>query len=300
MNKKIIGMRTIKTSLVVIIAYYVSSIIPNSLEFSLIYAAIIAIDTSVTSSVKVGLYRVLGTIIGSVIGLVFSYLPIYKGIAMSLGVIVVILITNYLDTKKATGIGIVLVIIILLGSEEYTPLLYSIQRTIDTLLGVLIATVVNIVIFPPDQMMNVRNSFEDFKAIAKDVIPSVILFKSNEGIDVMNKTLGVFSSQMDTLEGEMSILRKSENEEYLYYKKLLEESEKINIYLETLSLTDESVEITKDNSSKLSKYFKMDIYKEKYISIETSTREELIYNYTLSKLLNSYEKVNAAARFPKE
>ena len=44
----------------------------------------------------------------------------------------------------------------------------------------------------------------------------------------------------------------------------------------------------------------MDIYKEKYISIETSTREELIYNYTLSKLLNSYEKVNAAARFPKE
>lgn len=300
MNKKIIGMRTIKTSLVVIIAYYVSSIIPNSLEFSLIYAAIIAIDTSVTSSVKVGLYRVLGTIIGSVIGLVFSYLPIYKGIAMSLGVIVVILITNYLDTKKATGIGIVLVIIILLGSEEYTPLLYSIQRTIDTLLGVLIATVVNIVIFPPDQMMNVRNSFEDFKTIAKDVIPSVILFKSNEGIDVMNKSLGVFSSQMDTLEGEMSILKKSENEEYLYYKKLLEESEKINIYLETLSLTDESVEITKDNSSKLSKYFKMDIYKEKYISIETSTREELIYNYTLSKLLNSYEKVNAAARFPKE
>lgn len=300
MNKKIIGMRTIKTSLVVIIAYFVSSIIPNSLEFSLIYAGIIAIDTSVASSLEVSVYRVMGTIIGSIVGLTFSYLPIYKGLAMSLGVIVVILINNYLDTKKATGIGIVLVIIILLGSSEYTPFLYSIQRTIDTLLGVLIATVVNILIFPPDQMLNVRKSFEDYKTAVKDIIPNVIIFKSKEGLTSMNKLLTIFTEMMDTLDGEISILKKHENEEYIYYKKMLKESEKVYIYIETLSLTDQPVEITKDNSNKLSKYFKMDISKEQYISMETATREELIYNYTLNKLLNSYEKINREIKFLKE
>lgn len=300
MNKKIIGMRTIKTSLVVIIAYFVSSIIPNSLEFSLIYAGIIAIDTSVASSLNVGLYRVLGTIIGSIVGLIFSYIPIYKGLAMAIGILVVILINNYLDTKKATGIGIVLVIIILLGSDEYTPFLYSIQRTIDTLLGVLIATVVNILIFPPDQMLNVRESFEDFIVTVKEVIPKVILFKSKDGLDSMNKALNLFTEKMETLEGEISILKRHENQEYSYYKKMLKEAEKVYIYIESLSLTNQAVEITKDNSKKLNKYFKIDIEKEKYISIETSTREELIYNYTLNKLLNSYEKINRKKKFAKE
>jgi len=292
-----IGMRTVKTAIVVIISYFVSSIIPNSLPFAMIYASVICVETSVVSSFKIGYNRVLGTILGGIIGLMVGYIPWYKGLTMALGIVITIIVCNYLDIKKTTGIAITLVIIILLGSDKFTPGVYAVQRTVDTVLGIVIATIVNTLIFPPDQMSRVRESFKHFKQIAKQVVGDVLVYNLENSLTTMGIALEDYKSKVGELSIEIPLLKKYNREEFEYYTQIIEEAEKVYIYTETLSLLDRGVRITIDNKNKLMKMLSIELDQTDYATLENSSRDDLIFNYTLVKLISAMEKILSEKTF---
>jgi len=292
-----IGMRTIKTAIVVIISYFVSTIIPNSLPFAMIYASVICVETSVVSSFKIGYNRVLGTILGGIIGLIVGYIPWYKGLTMALGIVITILVCNYLDIKKTTGIAITLVIIILLGSDKFTPGVYAVQRTIDTILGIVIATIVNTLIFPPDQMSRVRGSFNHYKQTAKQVVGDVLVYNLENGLTTMGIALEDYKSKVGELSIEIPLLKRYNKEEFEYYTQMIEEAEKVYIYTETLSLLERGVRITIDNKNKLMKMLSIELDQTEFATLENSSREDLIFNYTLVKLISALEKILSEKTF---
>lgn len=292
-----IGMRTIKTAIVVIISYFISTIIPNSLPFALIYASVICIETSVVSSFKIGYNRVLGTILGGIIGLLVAYIPWYKGLTMAIGIVVTILVCNYLNIKKTTAIAITLVIIILLGSDEFTPGVYAIQRTVDTIVGIVIATIVNTLVFPPNQMSRVRESFNHYKQITKQVVSDVLLYNLENSLTTMGVALEDYKSKVTELSLEIPILKKYNKEEFEYYTQMIEEAEKVYIYTETLSLIDRGVRITIDNKNKLMKMLSIELEQTEFATLENSSREDLIFNYTLVKLISAMEKILSEKTF---
>ncbi len=284
-------MRTIKTAIVVIISYFVSSLINDELSFALIYAAVICIETSVVSSFKIGYNRVLGTAVGGVIGLIMTYLPIYGGIAMALGIIITIIFCNLLNIKKATGIAITLVIIIIMGSSDSAPAVYAMQRTLDTVIGIVIATIVNMLIYPPDQMKRVRESFNTFRHTAKQVIGDVVIFSIDESLSSLSGSLEDLKDKFISLNKELPILRKYDKEEFDYYAQMIEASEKVLIYAEAISLSEPGVRMTIDNNQKLTKLLSRDIQQSEFVTPQSSTREDMIYNYNLAKLISALEKV---------
>lgn len=292
-----IGMRTIKTAIVVIISYFISTIIPNSLPFALIYASVICVETSVVSSFKIGYNRVLGTILGGIIGLLVAYIPWYKGLTMAIGIVVTILVCNYLNIKKTTAIAITLVIIILLGSDEFTPGVYAIQRTVDTIVGIIIATIVNTLVFPPNQMSRVRESFNHYKQITKQVVSDVLVYNLENGLTTMGVALEDYKSKVTELSIEIPILKKYNKEEFEYYSQMIEEAEKVYIYTETLSLIDRGVRITIDNKNKLMKILSIELDQNELATLENSSREDLIFNYTLVKLISAMEKILSEKTF---
>lgn len=291
MKNRLIGMRTIKTAIVVIISYFVSSLINDELSFALIYAAVICIETSVVSSFKIGYNRVLGTAVGGVIGLVMTYLPIYGGIAMALGIIITIIFCNLLNIKKATGIAITLVIIIILGSADTTPAVYAMQRTLDTVIGIVIATIVNMLIYPPDQMKRVRESFNTYRHTARKVVGDVVIFSIDESLGSLAGGLDDLKDKFNSLNKELPILRKYDKEEFDYYTQMIEASEKVLIYAEAISLSEPGVKMTVDNNQKLTKLLSRDTQQSEFVTPESSTREDMIYNYNLAKLISAMEKV---------
>ncbi len=291
MKNRLIGMRTIKTAIVVIISYIVSSLINQELSFALIYAAVICVETSVVSSVKIGYNRVLGTVVGGVIGLIMSYVPIYGAFTMAIGVIITIMFTNLLNIKKATGIAITLVVIIIIGSSETSPAIYAMQRTLDTIIGIVIATIVNMVIYPPDQMRMVRESFEHFKHSAKEIVTEVILYEIDNGIVTLTKDLDDFKGKYDSLSKELKILKKYDMEDFDYYTQMIEAAEKVLIYTEALSLSDPDVKMTADNNQKLTKILAKDMKQSEFVDLNSSTREDMIFNYNLAKLISALEKI---------
>ena len=292
-----IGMRTIKTAIVVIISYFISTIIPNSLPFAMIYASVICVETSVVSSFKIGYNRVLGTILGGIIGLMVAYIPWYKGLTMAIGVVITILVCNYLNIKKTTAIAITLVIIILLGSDEFTPGVYAVQRTVDTIVGIVIATIVNTLVFPPNQMSRVRESFNHYKQITKQVVSDVLVYNLENGLTTMGVALEDYRSKVAELSIEIPLLKKYNKEEFEYYTQMIEEAEKVYIYTETLSLLDRGVRITIDNKNKLMKMLSIQLDQTEFATIENSSREDLIFNYTLVKLISAMEKILSEKTF---
>lgn len=300
MKTRLIGMRTIKTALVVVLAYIVSSFLNDELSFSMIYAAVLCVETSVVSSVKIGYNRALGTVIGGVIGLTLTYVPIYGGIAMALGVIVTILFCNLLDIKKATGIAITLVIIIIIGSTDVAPAYYAMQRTFDTVVGIIIATIVNLLIYPPDQMRRVKEGFSQYKELAIQVVGDVILYGMIDGLETLGKSLDDVKERFNALNKELSILRKYDQEEYEYYQHLLEFAEKVFIYAEAISLSEPTVRMTKDNHQRLFKVLSLEILTEDFVTPQDSTREDLIYNYNLAKLIAALDKIQRTKVFVHE
>jgi len=300
MKTRLIGMRTIKTALVVVLAYIVSSFLNDELSFSMIYAAVLCVETSVVSSVKIGYNRALGTVIGGVIGLTLTYVPIYGGIAMALGVIVTILFCNLLDIKKATGIAITLVIIIIIGSTDVAPAYYAMQRTFDTVVGIIIATIVNLLIYPPDQMRRVKEGFSQYKELAIQVVGDVILYGMIDGLEALGKSLDDVKDRFNALNKELSILRKYDKEEYEYYQHLLEFAEKVFIYAEAISLSEPTVRMTKDNHQRLFKVLSLEILTEDFVTPQDSTREDLIYNYNLAKLIAALDKIQRTKVFVHE
>ncbi|MBO1265761.1 aromatic acid exporter family protein [Proteiniclasticum sp. SCR006] len=291
MKNRLIGMRTIKTALVVIISYIVSSLINEELSFALIYAAVICVETSVVSSVKIGYNRVLGTVIGGVIGLIMNYVPLYGGITMAIGIIITIMFTNLLNIKKATGIAITLVVIIIIGSSDTSPAIYAMQRTLDTIIGIVIATLVNMMIYPPDQMRMVRESFEHYKHTAKEIVSEVLLYDIDNGLATLTKELDDFREKYDSLSKELKILKKYDMEDYEYYTQMIEASEKVLIYTEAISLSDPDVKMTADNNQKLTKILAQDMKQTEFVDLDSSTREDMIFNYNLAKLISALEKI---------
>lgn len=300
MKSKLIGMRTLKTALVVVLAYFVSSLIPNSLPFALIVAAILCVETSVASSFEIGFNRVLGTILGGVVALILSYLPIYTGFSMALGVILVILMANALDIKKSSNIAMTIVVIILIGSDEFSPAVYAFTRTLDTLIGIAIATLVNTFFFPPNQMMHVRSTFADFRTKAKNAAADVIHFGDTDGLAALGTTLDQLRTRLGNLDHEISPLRKYQKEELEYYHQMLEQAEKVYIHVETLALSEGHYRITRDNRLKVSQVLSGDLLGEEEITLEECTRDELIYNYTMAKLLSAMEKILREKTFKDE
>ncbi|MDR1135041.1 MAG: aromatic acid exporter family protein [Clostridiales Family XIII bacterium] len=164
-NKKIsspVGMRTIKTALVVFICltiyHFLESLnITTRFDASLAcIAAIICLQDSMEKTLSNGLYRFFGTFIGALIGMLFLYLDAffnnpYLVIAMiSLGIIVLIVTCNALKVTNGIVIGCVVFLIIALGQTTEAPYIHSIRRLADTLVGIGISIGINHFVHNPD------------------------------------------------------------------------------------------------------------------------------------------------------
>lgn len=149
---KIIGMRVIKTAISSYICFLLSFIRKTSPFYSVI-AAILSMQTDPESSVKVGKSRMVGTIIGGIYGFVaiqlinmlniqlFGYLHYF---ILTLFLIPIIYTNVYLKYPSSTYISCVAFLSITVShGGDMNPMYFAINRTIDTLIGILVSVIIN-------------------------------------------------------------------------------------------------------------------------------------------------------------
>jgi uncharacterized membrane protein YgaE (UPF0421/DUF939 family) len=158
----LVGMRTLKTALVVFICLALYQLMERFGytsrfdAFMACTAAIICMQETMEKSMSSGLNRFLGTAVGAAVGMLFLYLDAffnnqYMVMAMiSLGIIILIFICNVANINNAIVIGCVVFLVIALEQTSEAPFTHSVRRLMDTMIGIALAIGVNQFIRNPD------------------------------------------------------------------------------------------------------------------------------------------------------
>ena len=154
-----IGLRVIKTAAAVGLCL-LFALFWGGIESILITAvsAIVTIRATQEETITSGMFRILGTIIGGVLGaivvIISLFLPFYHEglfvIIIPLALLLNLYICNVLNMQDSCAIACVVTVIV---ATQIAPqdnsmseaLLYAMMRVRDTFVGVIIATVMNIV-----------------------------------------------------------------------------------------------------------------------------------------------------------
>lgn len=152
-----IGMRMIKTAIAVGICFLISSLTGGNGKpiFSAI-AAIICMQPYVEHSVDVAFNRIIGTIIGAVFGLIAASVSLYippeydyvHFLVISLTVIPVLYTTVLLKKPGASALAGVVLLSITLSTGDSTPLMDAVNRSVETIVGILVSLGVNMAHLP--------------------------------------------------------------------------------------------------------------------------------------------------------
>ena len=202
-----IGLRTIKTALAVTISILLSNLLHLKYPYFVAITSIISMDKTARLSIDMGQNRVIGTFIGAIIGIIFAYIDRGNPFLTGLGILIIILFSNRLNLPGTITIGgFVCVEIMVHIPLQVSPLFFGYHRTLDSLLGALIAFIINLSVMPgysvkrldekltkfyPELVQTISQidtiSFEQFKSIYKtynEYLEEALLYKD----DVISKS----------------------------------------------------------------------------------------------------------------
>jgi len=156
------GLRTIKTGIAVSICVTFYHLIGREGTLFALMAIVICMQDSVEKTVSEGVSRVIGTIIGATFGTIFLVLgvpnlpPALYFLLIGLTTITFIHLCYVQNLKKSITIGSFVFFVILYGASGEAPFIYSLNRTIDTLLGIFLAVAINSLLFKPKPVHPVK------------------------------------------------------------------------------------------------------------------------------------------------
>lgn len=162
--KKFFGIRILKTAIATTLAVFIAQLIHLHSPMMAGFAAIITMKASIFDTTKAITNRLLSTVVGALVASGFHYLGIIGYIPMAIGIIIVINICNYFKWKESITLAVMVFIIVMAHKPVPPDYLsyweYGINRTIDTIIGLVIGFSVNYFIFPPDRTEFIIKTYE--------------------------------------------------------------------------------------------------------------------------------------------
>lgn len=145
-----IGMRYIKTAVAVALCILISQLLHREYPLFAGIAALLAMDTTITSSFIAGRNRVFGTLLGAAVGVLFFLVFPGNPYLCGLGAMLIIYVCTTMGWTNSASIAAIVFLAVMLNPAGEHPWIYSMNRILDTLLGIAVALVVNYLLFPND------------------------------------------------------------------------------------------------------------------------------------------------------
>lgn len=199
-----IGRRTIKTALAVIISMVIVSFYgatTSKMLFAML-GAMGAMEPSFQKSVEACLTQIVGMIFGALAGVLLLFLPINTLICVGIGIIFIITLYNVLQIRFSPVLPC-MIIVTLCTTPDISPLAYAVGRLWDTVIGLGVGMLINVLILPYDNSLKIQSAIEYLEkeviAFLEDMFdgdneyPNTV--KMTKTIDDMGCQLGIYSKQ---------------------------------------------------------------------------------------------------------
>ncbi len=231
---KTIGLRTIKTGIVVMLSIIVARVLKLEYPFFIAMTALISMDKTMGNSLKMGRNRVMGTFFGACIGIALSYIDRGNAVLCGIGMILLIQLCNFTKLKGSITIGGIVMIAIMVHTDK-TPMFYGFHRTFDTLIGATLSFLVNMCIFP---YSTVKRLDETLIKLWDQTDICVLALKNKEVVDSQSikKTLKEIEVELMLYDNEFLLQKKRKyvNELKTHY----EMSERLLLELQIIETID--------------------------------------------------------------
>lgn len=281
---KPIGMRNIKTAVSVFLCVLISRLLKMEYPFYAAIASVISMSSSVADSYIAGRNRMFGTLVGAMIALLCSIISPGNVFLCGIGIVIVIYICNMLNWNKSASIACVVFCVIMTNLDGRNPFVYSFNRILDTLLGIVIAVVVNYVLAPPkygDKIIHQCNSVIDYLFI---IFGKNTIYNEEINLKEYNDKLKNLENYLTTYGKEVRFSKATELE-IDYIKNMINKFNKAYYSLNILNSLKFGQNLNKDNTSKIENIFNKKLHAHEGVY----TDEIIVYNYHVNEILNILE-----------
>lgn len=279
-----IGMRTIKTSIAVTISISLGYALNLNSPFFAGVAAIIAMQGNLVDSYRMGRDRILGTMLGAAIGLLCSFISIGNPIIIGIGIIVIIYLCNKLNWTKSISIATIVFISIIMNVEKGQELHYSLNRILDTMVGIVVAVIVNFVISPPLTKNKIHEAslkiIDDFSKALRTIILKKEPDTDKEYLTNIENELEIINKEYPILIKEMNIklYRKGLGDINLEHSMVL--LKKLYNNLTILAEMGSNLNVNIENSNIINSKYNMNVE-----GTDELSDLDIVYNYHLKNSL---------------
>ncbi|XAM43930.1 hypothetical protein TPDSL_04260 [Terrisporobacter petrolearius] len=279
--QNIIGMRTIKTGIAVMLCCILTRFAVDNMFYCAI-ACVVTMQDTIKTSFKMGTQRVLGTLIGGLIGFLLVLISPANPILCGIGIMIVIKCCNMFKLSSLV-VSSVTFLSLYLGYVDSAPLVYSIQRIIDTSIGVIMGLIINYSVARPNYYNNTINEFEKIKSLCKESLKNIVIGKRDLQLDSIENKIKTSEAIYSKLIDELNYSKGSFNLDII--DKSLDLCRQIYFHIKSIELLEKELFLTKDNYKKLKK-----LYKNEQILLQINEDESPVFNFHLNKVI---EKTNS-------
>ncbi len=281
-----IGLRTVKTTIAVVLSMVIVDSLGSKAGTKLIFAmlgAMTAVQPTFKASVESSLAQIVGVLFGALAGLLLVTLPVPPLTATAIGMVLVITLYNALNIRF-TAVLPCFIVVMMCVTPDLDPVTYATGRIWDTTIGIGIGMVVNMLIFPYDNSRQIRCIVKQLERDlirfledlfdGEDQIPKIEKMDAN--IRDMERQLQIFSEQ------RLPLRRGSQQNQLEAFRICDEKARELVAQLEVLRYMGTPGRISEGNQKRLKEAGAQ-------IRVQQSegewTEREVVTNYHLCQIL---------------
>ena len=278
-----IGMRTIKTALAVSLTIFIAQVLNLKSPFFAGIAAIIAMQSSVSESFNMAKNRMLSTILGAITALLFSLIAPENPFFIAIGIIIIIYLCNIFNWKKSIQLSTMVFLSIILNYEEGSRVNYALYRTLDTFIGLVIGTLINYFLLPPNIEEQIKVSVENMYSQVKNMLEHIIWKKEYTGLDELRQEIVNIEKNYNILKKEIRF-NLCKTDICSNFENIFELLESTYNHLSIISSIEKTPSIDDENKKALENLFHKTIPNNHN---KTNEQLDLVYNYHLNKIIKN-------------
>lgn len=248
-------------------------------------AAVITMQSTVHNSFTTGKNRMIGTIIGAIWGLIFALISPSNVFLTSIGIIFVIYFLNLLNRKSSIIIACVVFLAIMTNLKQGTPLIYSLNRVVETFIGIFVSVLVNYFIFHRKHLANLHKEEQILINNVFSISKNMFNFNADITLSTLNIQISKLEKSLDSYLSEIQS-ENAENQHIIKINRIIDASKTaLNhlVILNSITLTESpsNCYFNESNCLKLNELFHKNILNCSYISNDLN----IVFNFHIQKLL---------------
>lgn len=279
------GMRNIKTGIGVMICVLIGYFHIIDSTFFAATACIVCMQTTVKSSLTVGINRLKGTLIGGLMGFLFVLIRPGEPILSCLGIIATIYICNILKINKSITIACIVFCAIHLNIGDSNPIAYSMSRTLDTSIGVIIGVAVNYFIYRPNYLESIYKEIRIIEKTSINLLKSEIEKGVHADISSLKNEIARLEGLYKNFLDELEYSNEEFNDEEI--NNVIKRCKQIYLHLQILVQMKDNCYLNKENYIK-----SKSIYDTLPNGIEVKDDTSTVYNYHISAIIDNINEIH--------